>query len=112
MWCDGEQFLRTDTEYSKHKMIAVRFPPASGDLNPIETVWARLRKELASREFEDLRMDKVITTTQFEQRAAQILTSYGVAGPGEQYSYLEKLLRGMPKRLVDCKKNKYHDCGK
>ena len=57
-------------------------------------------KELAKREFEDFTMDKIIRTTQFKQRAAQILTSFGVAGPGEQCSYLEMLLKGMLERLA------------
>ena len=63
------------------------------------------------REFEDLKHDKIITTQQFKQRVAQILHSYSLKGPGEQYSYLEKLVRGMPARLLKCKKNKYGPCG-
>ena len=33
-------------------------------------------------------------------------------GPGEQYCYLERLVRGMPARLAKCKKNNYGPCGK
>ena len=93
-------------------MTAVRFPPSSGDLNPIENVWAKLRKDLAIREFEDLKNDKVITTLQFKQRCSQLLTSYGYVKPGKKYSYLENLIRGMPGRLLRCKENKYGNCGK
>ena len=35
-----------------------------------------------------------------------------IAAPGQQHSYLQKLVRGMPKRLARCKKNKYGRCGK
>ena len=112
MWFDNEGFLKIDDKYRKQGLTAIRFPPNSGDLNPIETVWAQLRKDLAQREFEDLRHDKVITTQQFKQRAAQILHSYSLPGPGEEFSYLEKLIRGMPKRLQKCRKNKSGPCGK
>ena len=112
MWCDGELFLKVDKEYHKHGLTAMRFPPSSGDLSPIENVWAKLRKDLAIREHEDLKNDKGITTVQFKQKVSQILTSYGYVHPGQKYAYLENLLRGMPKRLVKCKNNKYGPCGK
>ena len=112
MWFDNEEFLKVDQEYHKHGLAAMRFPPGSGDPNPIENVWAKLRKDLAIREFEDLKMDRVITTLQFKQRVSQLLTSYGCVKPGKKYSYLENLLRGMPKMLLRCKNNKYGPCGK
>ena len=112
MWFDNETFLKIDSEYRRHGLTAMRFPPGSGDLNPIENVWGKLRKDLAIREFEDLKNDKVITTLQFKQRVSQLLTSYGYVKPGKKYSYLENLLRGMPKRLVKCKQKKYGNCGK
>ena len=112
MWFDNESFLKIDSEYHKHGLTAMRFPPGSGDLNPIENVWAKLRKDLAIREFEDLKNDKVITTLQFKQRVSHLLTSYAYVKPGKRYSYLENLIRGMPKRLMRCKENKYHNCGK
>ena len=34
--------------YRRAGLVQVRFPPNSGDLDPIETVWAQLRKDLAS----------------------------------------------------------------
>ena len=77
----------------------MNFPPNSGDLNPIETVWAQLRKDLAIKEFEDLKTGKVISKTMFKTRVAKLLTSYSIAGPGEQLSYLERLVQGMPKRM-------------
>ena len=112
MWFDNESSLKIDNVYKRNGLVAHRFPPNSGDLNPIETVWAHLRKDLAKREFEDLKHDRIITTQQFKQRVAQILHSFGLVGPGEEYSLLEKLVRGMPKRLLKSKKNKYGPCGK
>ena len=112
MWFDNETFLKVDKTYHKHGLTAVRFPPNSGDLNPVETVWAKLRRDLAIREFEDLKNDKLITTQQFKQRASQLLTSYGCVRPGKKYSFLESLIRGMPKRMKKCKQNKYGHCGK
>ena len=72
---------------------------------------ARLRRDLATREFEDLKQDKIISTHQFKQRVAQLLQSYNLKGLGEEYS-LEKLVRGMPAGLFKCKKNKYGPSGK
>ena len=112
MWHDNEKFIQAPKEYKKAGLGSVNFPPNSGDLAPIETVWAELRKDLAIREFEDLKMNKLISVTTFKQRVSQILTSYSTKGPGEQYSYLEKVIRGMPKRLERCKRLKYGPCGK
>ena len=112
MWLDNETFLKADNKYHQNGLTAMRFPPASSDLNPIETLWARLRRDLAIREFEDLKNDKVITTTQFKQRVSQLLTSYACVRPGTRYSYVESLIRGMPKRLMNCKKKNYGPRGK
>ena len=89
----------------------VRFPPNSGDLNPIETVWAELRKRLALREQEDLEAGRVLTLQQFRKRASQILASFGEDPKGEG-SFLLKLVRGMPGRLRKCKANNFGRCGK
>ena len=66
-------------EYKKAGLVSINFPPNSGDLNPIETVWAKLRKDLAAREFEDLRLGKMISTTVFKQRVSQLSHSYGIS---------------------------------
>ena len=42
-------------KYKAAKLLSNRFPPNSGDFNPIETVWAKLRRDLAKREFADLK---------------------------------------------------------
>ena len=112
MWHDNEKFIQAPKEYKKAGLISINFPPNSGDLNPIETVWAKLRKDLAAREFEDLKAGKLISVTSFKQRVAKLLASYSTPGPGEHNSYLERLVRGMPKRLEKCKPNKYGPCGK
>ena len=70
-------------KYKAEGLQLQRFPPNSGDLNPIETVWAWLCRDLAKREL-----------------------------LGEVHSRLEKLVRGMPKRLRQCKKRNYGCCGK
>ena len=112
VWHDNERFLLCPDVYKDNCLSMHRFPPNSGDLNPIETVWAKLRKDLAEREFEDLKRGKLISKIAFKQRVAQLLTSYSIRGPGEKHSYLEKLVRGMPRRLARCKSNKYGPCGK
>ena len=40
VWHDNETFLVNDAKYKASKLTSVRFPPNSGDLNPIETVWS------------------------------------------------------------------------
>ena len=109
---DNERFLQCPDVYRRHGLSLHRFPPSSGDLNPIETVWAWLRKDLAHREQTDLKTNYTLTPQQFKQRCAQLLNSYCVPVEGEIYSRIQKLIRGMPKRLRKCKDNKYGCCGK
>ena len=100
VWHDNEAFLKAARkEYQKQGMAMTNFPPNSGDLNPIENAWAWLRRDLAQREFEDMDAKRSLTVTQFRQRVSQILLSYERPKPGHQYSPLEELVRGMPKRL-------------
>ena len=40
VWHDNETSLANDAKYQASKLTSVRFPPNSGDLNPIETVWS------------------------------------------------------------------------
>ena len=79
---DNEKFLLQPAVYKKYGLKSVRFPPNSGDLNPIENVWAWLRRDLAKREQADLRNGVVLTIPQFRARAAQILHSFGAVKPG------------------------------
>ena len=112
VWHDNEKFLLCPSTYTANGLTQVRFPPNSGDLNPIETVWARLRQDLAAREQEDLSQHRVLTKTQFKQRVAQLLSGYGEPAHGQELSYLSKLVRGMPKPLAKCRARKYGRCGK
>ena len=88
------------------------FPPNSGDLNPIETVWAWLRKELAEREMVDFDEGRTLTVTEFRCRVSQILHSFEVRQQRDRPSRLEKLINGMPRRLARCRANRYGKCGK
>ena len=112
VWQDGEKFLQQSDVYKRHGLILARFPLNSGDLNPIETVWAWLRRDLARREQEDFTANREITVAQFRQRCAQILKTYEERRPGQEWSRLEKLVRGMPRRLAKCKARRYGRCGK
>ena len=112
VWHDNEKFLLYPVTYRSNGLQQVRFPPNSVDLNPIETVWAELRRELAFREQSDLDQDLMLTISQFKQRVAQILNGFSVAKEGEPCSFLQKLVRGMPKRLAKCKRQRYGRCGK
>ena len=112
VWQDSERFLCQPDEYKVHGLQIQRFPPNSGDLNPIETVWAWLRRDLAKREQSDYMADKEISLKQFKQRAAHLLQGCGEKKPGEVHSRLEKFVRGMPRRLRQCKEHNYGRCGK
>ncbi len=71
-----------------------------------------MRRDLAVREQEDLTAKRTLTATKFKRRVAQLLNSYGVPRDGESLSSLQKLVRGMPKRLAMCQKNRFGRCGK
>ena len=112
VWQDNEKFLCQPAQYRSAGLQLERFPPNSGDLNPIETVWAWLRRDLSIKEQADHAVGKVLTVQQFRQRAAQLLKRYGEKKPGSEHSRLEKLVRGMPKRLLKCRERRYGRCGK
>ena len=113
IWHDNERFLQIPVSYRDAGLKSIRFPTNSGDLNPIETVWARLRKDMAMREMQDISKGKPsLSAHQFKARAAQLLHSYSVIGPGKKHNYYQELLRGMPARLCKCRCNKFGRCGK
>ena len=112
VWHDNEKFLLQPRVYKENGLDMRCFPPNSGDLNPIENVWAWLRRDLALREQDDFAAKRVITAKQFRQRVAQILRTYEDVPSGQQWSRLAKLVRGMPKRLLRCKSKQYGRCGK
>ena len=80
LWHDNEKFINQPKEYKKVGMVSMNFPSNSGDLNPIETVWAKLRRDLAVKEFEDLKVGRVISKKAFKQRVSQLLASYSTQG--------------------------------
>lgn len=112
MWHDNGNFIKQPGVYSEQGLVMKNFPPNCGDLNPIENVWADLRKELSRREVEDMDAKRHLTVDQFRQKAAQILHSYTIPKPGRAKSRLQKYIAGMPKGLADCKANTYGKCGK
>ena len=112
IWHDNEGFLKQPKVYAENSMVMKCFPPNSGDLNPIENVWAWLRRDLAQREMVDHDHGRSLTGAQFRQRASQILRSYSDPPPAGGKSRLEKLIDGMPRRLALCKANHYGKCGK
>ena len=112
VWHDNEKFLLQPGAYKQHGLEMKCFPPNSGDLNPIETVWAWLRRDLALREQEDFASKRILTAKQFRMRVAQLLRTYEIPAPGQEWSRLAKLVRGMPKRLHRCKAKRYGRCGK
>ena len=80
---DNKGFHLNPLVYRKDGMQSVRFPPCSGDLNRIETVWVRLRVDLGKREVEDVHAGRDITVTTYRQRVGQLLTSYTVPMEGQ-----------------------------
>ena len=112
VWHDNEKFLLQPKVYKEHGLQMQCFPPNSGDLNPIETVWAWLRRDRAHKEQSDFASKRIISERQYRQRAAHILHSYEAIRPGQKWSMLSKLVRGMPKRLQMSKAKKYGRCGK
>ena len=71
-----------------------------------------MRRDLAARQQEDLAAGHVLTVAKFRKRVAQLLNSYGTRSGGKSVSSLQKLVRGMPKRLAKSRKNKFGRCGK
>jgi transposase len=112
VWHDNEGFLLQPGMYAKNGLHMQRFPPNSGDLNPIETVWAWLRRDLAIKEQQDFADKRVMTPRQFRQRVAHILHTYEAVLPAQNWSRLSKLARGMPQRLRTARANQYGRCGK
>ena len=112
IWHDNEGFLKQPKVYRKYQLTMKCFPANSGDLNPIENVWAWLRHDLAQREMDDLSQGRTLTAAQFRQRASQILKSFSESPPAGGKSRLEKLIDGMPNRLARCRANHYGKCGK
>ena len=112
VWHDNERFLLQLAVYKRHWLQLIRFPPNSGDLNPIETLWAKLRRDLAKKEQDDFARGRVLSVSEFRARVGQLTRAYGMPAAGHTYSYIQKLVRGMPGRLLKCRNKHYGRCGK
>ena len=112
VWHDNERFLLQLAVYKRHGLQLIRFPPNSGDLNPIETLWAKLRRDLAKKEQDDFARGRVLSVSEFRARVGQLTRAYGMPAAGHTYSYIQKLARGMPGRLLKCRSKIYGRCCK
>ena len=60
--------------YTKMRIRLMHIPARSPDLNPIESFWSWLRRELRRRDLEDLRLKKPpLNKTQYMQRVRAVL---------------------------------------
>ena len=77
--CDNESFLSAKTVrpfYKKKNVRMLHIPARSPDLNPIESFWGWLRRELRRRDLEDLRLKKpALTKPQYKLRVKQVLST-------------------------------------
>ena len=62
--------------YTKRRVRLMHIPARSPDLNPIESFWGWLRRELRRRDLEDLRLKKPpLSKSQYKQRVKQVLST-------------------------------------
>ena len=75
--CDNESFLNAKIIrplYKKNHIRLMPIPAHSPDLNPIESFWSWLRRELRRRDLEDLRLKKpALTKTQYRRRVQEVI---------------------------------------
>ena len=75
--CDSESFLEVKQcrdFYKKNNIKLVHIPSHSPDLNPIESFWGWLKKELRRRDLEDLRQKRPpLGKTAYKRRVKNIL---------------------------------------
>ena len=87
--CDNESFLDAAASKKAHGVKRIKLwhiPPRSPDLNPVEQVWAHLRKRLRAMDLADavaqrpvlgktayrLRVRRVVKSRSFQQTAARV----------------------------------------
>ena len=79
MLCDNESFLRAAAVSAAHKRIGVKLlkiPAKSPDLNPVERVWAWLRKRLRAMDLADaVAKRRVLSKAQYTARVKRVLKS-------------------------------------
>ena len=60
--------------YAKKRIRLLHIPARSPDLNPIESFWSWLRRELRRRDLEDLRRGKpALSKAEYKQRVRDVL---------------------------------------
>ena len=74
---DNESFLCAPQAERAHRAIRVRLwkiPPSSPDLNPVEKMWAWVRKQIIRMDLQDLRIGKPAVSRQgLKQRLQRLL---------------------------------------
>jgi transposase len=77
--CDNESFLTTADSTTAHEeagVIVWNVPASSPDLNPVEQMWAWLRKQLLQKDREDLNAKRPpIQRTAFQARVRSLLAT-------------------------------------
>ena len=77
--CDNESFLRAKTVAKAHRDSGVtlwKMPAKSPDLNPVERVWAWLRKRLRALDLQDaVAKKKVLSKAAYRARVRRVLRS-------------------------------------
>ena len=77
--CDGEGTLQTRESQAAHARIGVNLwvvPASSPDLNPVEQMWAWLRRELRRMDRDDLQAKRpAIDRTAFKARVRSLLAT-------------------------------------
>ena len=75
--CDNESFLSAKLVrplYKQRRIRMLHMTARSPDLNPIESFWGWLRRELRRRDLEDLRLKRApLNKAEYEQRVKQVL---------------------------------------
>ena len=97
------------------RLCCARWVVSIGDdlVGALWTYSKMMRKtaDLNKREMEDLHAGRHSTVTQYRQRVAQLLTTYTAPTEGQEYSFSQRLVRGMPRRLAKCRANRFGPCG-
>ena len=82
--CDNESFFRAKEVSQAHKASRVtlwKIPAKSLDLNPVERVWAWLRKTLRARDLKDAVLKKkVLSKAAYRARVRQVLRTKKAQG--------------------------------
>ena len=99
--CDNESFLRAKVVSQAHKESRVtlwHIPAKSPDLNPVERVWAWLRKKLRAMDLEDAsKKRKVLSKAAYRARVRRVLKTKKAQGVAAKCA---KGLRAVCRELI------------